>query len=277
MTENVFQQWFVQKEKNQVSFLIYSFVIHVLLIALCFYFIKKEYVTTEESGSSGPVKIHFESKKDELKNQKSPLISNLPVIPQRKKILASPDSSSKTSVYEKKIPMGIQRFLPQSNPDFLTKLRNNSHNNQEIDADDGDIPVQDDNLLTPRMTPKMLSHYEHKEMSLFQFSQEFRQKFSAIWNQKDRFIPPASPLRAGEVIYYKIYIHHDGTLFKYENLTAKKELKKDFSHIDEIFVDVITQTLPMRVPKEFTSSKILTEIVAIQVVDRNSPFLMTFH
>ena len=169
---------------------------------------------------------------------------------------------------------GIDAFLPNSSSSYVDQLRNNSHNQQQIEGDSGDIPVIGDDFA-PRNGPKIVERYAVRDLSLYQFSQEFKEKFSGIWNSKERWVPPSSPLRPGDIVYYKLYIKGDGSLQKFENLSQKKKPEKDFSAVDKMIEEVVSKVFPMTVPPRFAKN-LVTEIVAIQVVGTNSPVQYSF-
>ncbi len=168
----------------------------------------------------------------------------------------------------------IKDFLPNSNSSFIDQLRRDSHNNQQIDGDSGDIPIIGNNLA-PQNGPKIVERYSVRDMSLYQFSQEFKERFSGIWNSQERWVPPGSPLRPGDIVYYKLYIKADGSLQKFENLSQKKKPEKDFSAVDKMIAEVVAQVFPMTVPPRFAKN-LVTEIIAIQVVGTNRPVQYSF-
>ncbi|BBH53377.1 hypothetical protein [Fluviispira sanaruensis] len=182
-------------------------------------------------------------------------------LPRKKDKIALPNKS------QKKPFGGIESLLPQSSQTYIDEIRREARQGKSIQGDSGDIPIMGKEYA-PSNEPQYKERFAAKDMSLYQFSQEFKEKFGAIWNLKDRNLPPESPLRPGDVVYYKIYIKGDGFLEKFENLTQKKNPNKDFSGADIIFKEVVSQVLPMPVPPRFTHS-IVTEVIAIQVVSTN--------
>jgi len=169
---------------------------------------------------------------------------------------------------------GLDSFLPNSSSAYIDELRKSTQKQQKIEGDSGDIPVVGDDL-TPRNGPKIRERYSVKDLGLYQFSQEFKEKFSGIWNSRERWVPPSSPLRPGDIVYYKLYIKGDGSLQKFENLSHKRVPQKDFSAVDKMIEEVVSQVFPMTVPPRFAQNMV-TEIVAIQVVGTNSPVQYSF-
>lgn len=169
---------------------------------------------------------------------------------------------------------GINAFLPHSSPSFVDRLRQDSQNQQQIEGDSGDIPVVGDNLA-PRNGPKIVERFAVRDMSLYQFSQEFKERFGGIWNSQERWVPPSSPLRPGDIVYYKLYIKGDGSLQRFENLSHKRQPQKDFSAVDKMIAEVVGQVFPMTVPSQFARN-LVTEIIAIQVVGTNRPVQYSF-
>ncbi|WP_338634962.1 hypothetical protein [Spirobacillus cienkowskii] len=185
-----------------------------------------------------------------------------------KKIVSIPKSSQKKEVH------GIEDFLPSSSPSYIDKLRKESLKHPQIVGDSGDVPIVGDDLA-PRMTPKISNRYSVKDLRLFQFSLEFKERFSGIWNAKERWLPPTTVLRPGDVVYYKLYIQGDGTLKKFENLSHKRAPLIDFTPVDKMIEEVITKVFPMNVPPHFTHN-MFTEVVAIQVVGTNRTIQYSF-
>ncbi|WP_186644896.1 hypothetical protein [Fluviispira vulneris] len=177
------------------------------------------------------------------------------------------DKISLPNKSQKKPIGGIESLLPQSSQSYIDEIRREARQGKPIQGDSGDIPILGKEYA-PSNEPQYKERFATKDMSLYQFSQEFKEKFGAVWNLKDRNLPPESPLRPGDLVYYKIYIKGDGFLEKFENLTQKKNPNKDFSGADTIFKEVVSQVLPMPVPPRFTHS-IVTEVIAIQVVSTN--------
>ena len=60
----------------------------------------------------------------------------------------------------------------------------------------------------------------------------------------------------------------DGTLDHFENLTNKIRPLLNTGHLDKIFEEVIAQTLPMRLPAKLEKNTQVTEVLAIQVVNK---------
>lgn len=169
---------------------------------------------------------------------------------------------------------GLDSFLPNSSSSYIDQLRKNTQNNQKIEGDSGDIPVVGDDLA-PRNGPKVIERFSVRDLGLYQFSQEFKEKFSGIWNSRERWVPPSSPLRPGDIVYYKLYIKGDGSLQKFENLSHKRLPQKDFTAVDKMIEEVVSRVFPMTVPPRFAQN-LVTEIVAIQVVGINSPVQYSF-
>jgi hypothetical protein len=205
----------------------------------------------------------------DMEARKNPFISKLQPHEKKKDSPASiPKEPQKTETN------GIDAFLPNSSSSYVDQLRKDSYNQQQIEGDSGDIPVIGDDLA-PRNGPKIVERYAVRDMSLYQFSQEFKERFSGIWNSQERWVPPSSPLRPGDIVYYKLYIKGDGSLQKFENLSHKKKPEKDFSAVDKMIAEVVAQVFPMTVPPRFAQN-LVTEIIAIQVVGTNRPVQYSF-
>ncbi|WP_148697667.1 hypothetical protein [Silvanigrella aquatica] len=205
----------------------------------------------------------------DMEARKNPFVSKQ--LPQEKKKnapVALPTHPKKTE------SSGMDAFLPHSSSSYIDKLRKDSHKQQQIEGDAGDIPFEGSDL-TPYNKPRIQERYAVKDMSLYQFSQEFKNRFSGIWKSQERWVPPSSPLRPGDIVYYKLYIKGDGSLQKFENLSHKTQPEKDFSAVDNIVNEVFAKVFPMTVPARFAQI-LVTEIVAIQVVGANSPVQYSF-
>ena len=214
---------------------------------------------------------------------------NLPEFKRKKKILTDTHLDSKSSFStlrqhpfsppKSKIPKeeNINSFLPNANQDFVNEFRQqNQVPKNFVQGDDGDIPVEGPSLA-PTNEPRVVSRFAEKDMSLFQFSQEFKERFGAVWNSEDRMVPPTSPLHPGDIVYYKVYISSNGHLEKYENLSRLKNPRKNYDDVDVLFSSVVSHVFPMSVPPKFANKNLtLTEVIAIQVVDRSMPARYSF-
>ena len=166
-------------------------------------------------------------------------------------------------------------FLPQSNLGYTDQLRHQGAE-QAIEGSAGDIPILGQ-VPPPYNGPTVRQRYDAKDLSLFQFSQEFKERFGAIWNEEDRWVPPTSPLRPGDVVYYKVYVNTNGTLDHFENLTRKQKPNKDYSDLDKLFTTVISGVFPMSVPDRIPKNAQIAEVLAIQVVDGSSMVMHFSH
>ncbi|KAB8033325.1 hypothetical protein [Fluviispira multicolorata] len=218
-------------------------------------------LTDKNLNSKSPFYVPKNLESLDKRVEKTPFQSNL--IPKKKKN----DKLSIPQQTNKKVISGMESLLPQSSPSYIDQIRRESQQDKIIHGDGGDIPIIGKNNA-PSSEPQIKERFASKDYSLYQFSLEFKEKFGAIWNSKDRMLPPESPLRPGDVVYYKVYIKGDGYLEKFENLTQKKNPNKDFSGADLVFKEVVTHVLPMSVPPRFAHS-IVTEVMAIQVVSSN--------
>ncbi|MES2613936.1 MAG: hypothetical protein V4591_00815 [Bdellovibrionota bacterium] len=269
-----FYRWiFDRKENNWLNVALFSLALHILFFFLLTQLKPKEEVIADQSSSS--IKINFSTPQI---NQKLASKKNKKFTKKRE-ILTSPNSQSEAYTTPQLHPekQDLNSFLPKNNSNYLSNLRRqNQIQKNNIQGDDGDLPI-DGPSLAPTNGPRIISRYAEKDMSLFQFTQEFRERFGAIWNSEDRVVPPTSPLRPGDIVYYKIYINTNGSMEKFENLSRKDHPKKDYTDIDKLFTQVITRVLPMSVPPKFAHKNItLSEVIAIQVVDRNMPVKFSF-
>jgi hypothetical protein len=290
-----FARWiFVSREKIWRNFFIFSALIHMFL-ALVIYYLKPKYETVSSENST--IHINFSDLKPKDKNSPSshePKVNSQHKI--TKRILTDPNVNSKSSFSassqvqkntidkQQEIKNTLQKkehklkdFLPSGHQNYIENIQNNNQVFENaIQADGGDIPIEGPSLA-PKNGPKIVERYVEKDMSLFQFTQEFRERFGAIWNSKDRILPPSSPLRAGDVVYYKVYIKSNGEMEKYENISRSSYPLKNYNATDEFFKEVILKVLPMSVPPKFANKNtILSEVIAIQVVDKDVPTRFAF-
>lgn len=290
-----FSRWiFPTNDKNWYSVIVISILFHVALFALLSYLKPKTEVVADQT--SKPIHVHFgnsNKNSSNLASKQTPLVEG----PKKHRILVdkNPHSKSTFNSLSQENPPGKKeenkpsqtpqnqvnsqtqpnRFLP--GPDYFQGLpKETKENTEPFQADGGDIPIEGPSLA-PRNGPQIVHRYVEKDMSLFQFSKEFRERFGAIWNSEDRILPLGSALKPGDIVYYKIYIRTDGNMDKYENISKLKQPQKDFSDADEIFAKVIAQVFPMQVPPKYENqNKVISEILAIQVVGRNAPVRYSF-
>lgn len=258
-----FGRWFYSKQRKEiVPLFVFSILVHVALF-LSLSVMKRQEIASFSEGSAPRVNIT-------LKEKQKPSPSFVPTLPTKKidslpkHVLTAPQSQQERTLND---------FLPQSDSSFMRDMRN-AAKPERFNADSGDIPISKTAPM-PQNGPVVQKRFGERDLSLFQFSEEFRNRFAGIWNLKERFVPPASPLRPGDVVYYKVFISPDGSLEKFENISKQKDASKDFSDIDVIFSEVVTRVFPMTVPPQF-AQRVITQLVAIQVVDRHSPILFSF-
>lgn len=194
------------------------------------------------------------------KNPKDSLLNYEKI--KKDKPLATPKNPLKSKNF------GMKSFLPSGNQSYLDKIRGEALKPRHVYGDSGDIPISA-GTPEPYQGTIIKSRFEYKDLSLLQFSMEFKERFSGYWNMKERILPPESELRPGEVIFFKLYIRKDGSLQKVENLNRKKTPLKDFSGVDNIVREVLEKVFPMTMPPSFDKS-IVTEIIAIQIIGLNS-------
>ena len=272
-----YARWiFDRREKNWFNIILLSLVLHALFFFLLHSVKSKEEIVADQAPASIKVNFSHPSPEHVIENKKN----------DKRRILTDTKPNSSVHFYsnlEKKAKKkedspqakpenNLSSFLPNSDNNYVNALRQqNSAPSKSIQTDDGDIPIEGPSLA-PTNEPRVLSRYAEKDMSLFQFTQEFRERFGAIWSSEDRVVPPTSPLRPGDIVYYKIFINSNGSLLKFENISQSSRPQKDYSDLDKIFSHVIARVFPMSVPPKFAHKNIvLTEVVAIQVVDRNVP------
>ena len=280
-----FSRWiFDRKEKNWLNIILLSLAFHAIIFVLLYYSKPKAEIVADQGASS--IKINFSKLHQDQK------ITKKIIVKQEHKILTDTNPNSQSKFFSPKhsvpkvIPKeketseaddSINSFLPNSSTNYVDNLR---HQNQlpknEIEGDDGDIPIEGPSLA-PTNEPRVVKRFAEKDMSLFQFTQEFRERFGAVWNSEDRVVPPSSPLHPGDIVYYKVYINTNGSMEKFENLSRTSHPQKDYTAIDKIFSNVVANVFPMVVPPKFAHKNItLTEVIAIQVVDRNMPARYSF-
>lgn len=276
-----FRRWIYPKNQKGLALIfLISALLHVILILVYFFSTKQQEITFSSKEESQvnvtliPPKKAIAKSQQQERNQVTPSTKK-----ENHKILLTdqnPNSKSPILAPNRQHRQDLSSFMPHSNSNFIRSLRKEAQDPIDFQATGGDIPVIA-HSTSPIQSAKIQDRHSVKDLSLFQFSEEFRNRFGAIWNEQDRVVPPASPLRPGDVVFYKVYINDNGTLNKYENISAKRFSQKDFSHLDVIFSSVIGKVFPMMIPSKFAhQGKIITEIVAIQVVDRNLPMQFSF-
>lgn len=277
-----FGRWFHSKQrKGMVPLFALSILVHAVLF-FTLSMMKRQEIASFSEGSSPQVNITLKENKKESPHM-VPSEPTKPLNPIPKNVLTAPHNAPVTQAIPTprsvqapmKSPMArsLNDFLPRSDSSFLQGVRDEAKP-ELLNADSGDIPISNA-APVPQNGPIVQKRFGEKDLSLFQFSEEFRSRFSSIWNLKERFVPPASPLRPGDVVYYKVFISPDGSLEKFENVSQQKDRFKNFSDIDSIFSEVVTQVFPMTVPSKF-ARHVITQLVAIQVVDRHSPIRFSF-
>lgn len=276
-----FGRWIYPKnQKGLLLFFLVSAFFHAILLVACLFLSKQQEITSVSNDESAvhitllPPKKTSEKQQETQKNQLTPNTK----IENHKTLLTDENHKNKPSQITRQSQQNqaLDRFLPHSRTDFFRGLRNEAQNSEDTQAQGGDIPIPGKST-SPIEQPRIQDRHSVRDLGLFQFSEEFRNRFGAIWNEQDRIVPPDSPLRPGDVVFYKVYINDDGTLNHYENTSAKRFSQKDFSHLDRIFSDVIQRVFPMVVPPQFSKKgKIITQMVAIQVVDRSLPMNFSF-
>lgn len=294
-TDIHYSLWLYPKKQDSLFFI---FVFSILLHILFFYLmslIKIGPINNSTTNSHDLAHIFFKknSNKNHFQQNEKTIISEIPEINLKKTLTdQNPNSKSKHYLPKKTIttnktpdkkeeqisskhsePKNLTDFLPHSSTSYINQLRNEA-NKQKIAGDIGDIPIIGDELA-PRKTPKIIPRHAFKDLSLYQFDKEFKERFSGIWSSKERWVPPSSPLRPGDIVYYKLYIKGDGSLQKFENLSRILKPMKDFTAVDQMIAEVVAQVFPMVVPPRFAQD-LITEIVAIQVVDSNLPVQYSF-
>lgn len=276
-----FGRWIYPKnQRGLVLFILVSAFFHAVLLAACLLLPKKQEITSASNEDSAvhitllPPQKTTEKHQETQKNQLTPSTKS----ENNKTLLTDESHKNKPSqiTRQNQQPQTLDRFLPHSSTDFFRGLRHEAQSSEDTQAQGGDIPILGKST-SPIEQPRIQDRHSVRDLGLFQFSEEFRNRFGAIWNEQDRIVPPESPLRPGDVVFYKVYINDDGTLNHYENISAKRFSQKDFSHLDRIFSDVIQRVFPMVVPPQFAKKgKIITQMVAIQVVDRDLPMNFSF-
>lgn len=251
-----------------------SICLHLLLLLCILYIIKQNPIKsiTAEKNAQDSIKVTLnppksnkvepESKKTESVQPKDHILTterpNAPAVP-----VPQPDIKKSTPQAQG----NLDKFLPRSNPQYFEKYRQEAQQNpKDITADGGDIPFR--GTERRRDVSRVVDRFDHQDLSLLQFSQMFHERFGAVWNSTERWVPPESPLRPGDVVYYKIYINPDGTLNHFENLTHKMRPSLNTDDLDKIFSEVIAQTLPMHLPAKLEKNVQVTEVLAIQVVNK---------
>lgn len=274
-------QKFFQRDKHLrfVAFICISIFIHSLFLYLLVHITpKKNVLVNPDKDSSSKMHVTLNPEKIDNQKQRIPNIEKNKTKrtlvqrskPTRKEFVVphtSPAISEKTKSQPVPEASGMDRFMPNASQEFMQKLQNSAQQAPQMTADGGDIPLTG----TERRLdiPTYADRYVQKDLSLFQFGQIFKERFGSAWNAEDRWLPPTSPLRPGNVIYYKVFINSDGSLNHYQNISHLQKPNMDYSHLDEIFAKVIPNVFPLPLPAKLAQEKIVTQILAIQVVDKN--------
>ncbi len=288
---NYFEWILESKNKNLWILCLVSLSIHAAFFFLLAQMKPKKEFTSNEEGSGVRVNLVPSHKFTQampptniFPKQSAPAAQN--------RVLTAPNHQSQFTVPSRKLSTArefriesnsnpskqrsIKDFLPSADDDFLQKLRSPSQQQEVLNGDGGDIPIQAPQR-TPHNGPNVMQRFVQKDMGLFQFSKEFRDKFAFIWNKKERFVSPSSVLRPGDVVYYKVFVNPDGSLDHFENLNRHLNSQKVDPDIDKMFADVIHQVFPMVVPSRYVNANVVfSEVVAIQVIDRSSPIIFSF-
>ena len=193
-----------------------------------------------------PKTPHLQNKKKK-KSQKFKAMQNIPV--------PTVPTAPKKENFTKKDP--LHAFLPQNSEHSLI---------QEFSFKDP---------FMPQNHPQIKERFLVQNLASYQFREDFKTKFSAIWNLEERWVPPESSLQAGDVVFYKFYIQKDGTLQKFENLSRARHRDKDYSVLDTIMAHIIAQVFPLTIPDVLQQNPI-TEVIAIQVVGPYGPIRYSF-
>jgi len=247
-----------------------SFFLHITLLFLIAYLLNTTEIKTLTADSEEPPPINVtldppQQPKKEEKTQKEPEKSRVLTTDQPESDNIVPSEPEKPSELPNK-SHDLEKFFPRSNPEYLKKLREQAERPKQIEGDSGDIPIRGQERR--RDVPMIVERFDHKDLSLFQFSKMFHDRFGSVWNSKERWVPPESPLRPGDVVYYKVYINPDGTLDHIENLTNQMKPDLNTEALDKTFEEVLTQTLPMKLPARLEKNVQVTEVVAVQVVNK---------
>ncbi len=273
-----------EKEMNWMNLIILSLLFHVLFFYLLTFLKHKPEISQSNTNSSIHVRMN------DPQTLKS--VPHIPLVPKnrKEKKLLTNNEKGKSSFYvpdgkkstlsshqEDQTPVQPQSLMPSSNSSFFQNLREQSRvPDKPIVGEEGDVPIEGPSLA-PTNEPRVVSRFSEKDMTMFQFTKEFQERFGAVWNSEERVISPSSPLRPGDVVYYKIYINTNGHMEKYENLSRLKNPQKNYDEVDSMFASVISHVFPMSVPPKFANKNLtLTEVIAIQVVDRNRPVQFSF-
>lgn len=285
-----FSRWiFHRKEKNWFHIALISLTVHAFIFLVVSHIKPPQVLLTDQNPSS--IKINIQNSMQIAPSFREK--SNIKRKINKHQILTDTHTHSQSQFFEnqekskeldkkneeksKQLPNELSSFLPNSNMNYLNSLRQQKTRvNDSRVLSGGDTPIEGPSLA-PTNDPPRLSRFVEKDMSLLQFTQEFRERFSAVWNAQERIVPPSSPLRPGDVVYYRVYIKSNGLLEKYENLSQNLHPLKNYVDIDQLFLTVLNQVFPMSVPPKFANKDIiLTQDLAIQVVGRNQPIQFSF-
>lgn len=299
----ILQHWLVPQDSGRRFFVgtLIALLLHTGLIAFFHWFTPPQEISSLEHylAKKAPVTVTFAPKPPQGQSaRETETPKNVAVLTQKEKrtqqtILQpdAPERGTKSKVIPRAAPSAskhqtltpstpVNPFLPPSNGDYIASLREEGAQSGQITADGGDLPIENE-TPAPTVGPTPKPRYEVKDLGVYQFSQAFRERFTAFWNMKERWAPPQSSLQPGDVIYYKVYLNGDGSLDRFENLTAQNGSGKNYSDVDAIFRDVIGQVLPMPIPSRLKTTTgdrrvVVTQVIAIQVVGRNLPIQFSF-
>ena len=294
-----FSRWIYHKEK--IRWTVFLTVLFSILFHVGLFFLLKSIGSPEivqEAKSPASISVHFneppinntkekhpikdfffpKKKKiltDNNKNSKSPFVA--PAAPKPNVSQIAPQEKVANKQEKEKPGRSLSDFMPNANSSFAQSMqRPPQQNDRAVNDAGGDMPTEGPSL-EPSNGPRIIKRFEEKDMGLFQFNQEFRERFANVWNSKDRILPPTSPLRPGDLVYYKVFVNSSGKLVKYENLSRMQHPELDYSDAERIFSEVLNRTLPINVPPEYEATKkILAVTIAIQVVGPNGPVMFSF-
>lgn len=271
-----------KQEKSILLFVFYSFFVHFFILLFIYFFITKAKYSEEKEENIPSIRITTVGKNQTKRNSSIAKPVNKtprPPSPSRNSTILPRKAPTNTVLNTKSSNknLDLNAFLPHFQAEDLARREPTQTPEPQDDAlAGGDRPIEGPSLA-PTELPRIKNRYAEKDMSLFQFSQEFRQRFGAIWNAQERMIPPNSPLRPGDVVFYRVFIRSDGTMEKFQNLSKKAHPEKNYADTDNIFESVIRGVFPILVPPKFSHKNIIiTEDLAIQVVDRQSPIHFSF-
>lgn len=143
---------------------------------------------------------------------------------------------------------GLKTLLPQASPKLLDAQRNYGLTMGrgavagDVAETRGDAPDISEGVEKPRIIVR--------EYPFASFMEAFNQRFAEAWGGT-RQLPRDAHFQGivGEYIEYDLLIGRDGSLKQVINVSARKQPERDFTAVDDAFLEVVDSVLPYPVPE----------------------------